>query len=266
MISKSLSTSEKRAALHEEAGPLAEFCQALYPLMVAHADDWGCMQGDAFTVKHLVDPTSPRPVSEFALALAHMHNVGLIAWYEADDKQIVSIRGFAAHQSLRGHDKDGRTRPFPAPSENISKIDVFAQKRPTPPKSALREEKRTEEKRTELNGREESNVAPLRPRAVYGPGAGAGSNPRDHLQCRPPCIRVCVSQKQHAILRERHGGTDADMDAFYADVRAQLSGPVGMRPWEFWESQFIARFGGTVDKRTAGNEAAKARFLAGGVK
>ena len=69
MISKSLSTSERFAALHESAGKLAEFCQSLYPLLLAHADDWGCQQGDPFTIKHAVFPTSPRRLPEFTTAL-----------------------------------------------------------------------------------------------------------------------------------------------------------------------------------------------------
>lgn len=104
------------------------------------------------------------------------------------------------------------------------------------------------------------------PSARTTAGVMAGTLPRDHLNCRQPCIRVCISEKQHAILRARHGGTDADMDAFYADVRAHLDGPVGQRPWQFWDDQFAAKFAGTVDRRTAGNEAAKARFVAGGAK
>lgn len=105
-------------------------------------------------------------------------------------------------------------------------------------------------------------------RALRGVGGGvmAGTLPRDHLQCRQPCIRVCVSQKQHAILRERHGGTDADLDAFYADVRERLQGPVGDTPWMFWQAQFTARFGSAtaVNPKTAGNAAAAARFVARG--
>ena len=86
--------------------------------------------------------------------------------------------------------------------------------------------------------------------------------PRDHLNCHQPCIRVCISEKQHAILRERHGGTDADMDAFYAEVRANLNGPVGQKPWDFWESQFNAKFGAPpVNSKTAGNVAAAQRWL-----
>jgi hypothetical protein len=148
IISKSLSTSQRYAALNTHAGRLAEFCQALYPLLVAHADDWGCVQGDVFTVKHLVDPTSPRKLSDFELALKHMHNVGLITWYESDGKRVVYVRGFSAHQDLKGHDRDGRKRVYPEPPENPSNFDVSAQIPPESPKSPLREEKGTEEKRS----------------------------------------------------------------------------------------------------------------------
>lgn len=153
MLSKSLSTSEKRAALHEAAGHLAEFCQAVYPLLVAHADDWGCLQGDPFTVKHLVDPSSPRKVPEFGEALRAMHNVGLITWYAADGKQFIFIRDWFNHQQLKGHDKDGRNRTFPAPPETSSKIETSAQVRPESPKPTLKEENLREEK-----GREEKTV------------------------------------------------------------------------------------------------------------
>lgn len=152
MISKSLSTSEKRAALHEVAGPLAEFCQALYPLMVAHADDWGCLQGDAFTVKHLIDPASPRSVQEFATALMHLHNAGLITWYPVENPArpvenhlVIHIRAFSAHQFLKGHDSDGRPRPFPPPPDNPKEITEVAQGRPNLPKRALTKENLTEE-------------------------------------------------------------------------------------------------------------------------
>jgi len=103
-----------------------------------------------------------------------------------------------------------------------------------------------------------------------GGGVGAGTFPRDHLHCHQPCARVCVSERQHGILRERHGGTDADLDAFYAEVRARLEPglPIGDKPWQFWDAQFSAKFGsvGSVNPRTAGNAAAAARFIARGQK
>jgi hypothetical protein len=108
-----------------------------------------------------------------------------------------------------------------------------------------------------------------------GGGAGAGSNPRDHLYCRSngsKCARICVSEKQHGILRAKFGGdertSDAALDAFYAEVRSKLdpNQPIGDTPWKFWEAQFAAKFGtvGAVNPRTAGNVAAAARFVARG--
>jgi hypothetical protein len=98
MISKSLSTSEKRAALHRAAGPLAEFSQGLYPLLIVHADDFGRLQGDLFTVQHVVDPSSPRQVNDFRVALTALDTVGLIQWYEVEGRQFVQIVDFEAHQ------------------------------------------------------------------------------------------------------------------------------------------------------------------------
>lgn len=108
-------------------------------------------------------------------------------------------------------------------------------------------------------------------RAGIGAGVMAGTLPRDHLQCRPPCERMCLSEKQHAILRGRYGGeeaaADAALDAFYREVRLGLDPgvPIGDRPWEFWDKQFAAKFGTTTALgRTAGNRAAAERFIARG--
>jgi hypothetical protein len=199
MISKSLSTSEKRAQLHQTAGKLAEFCQALYPLLIAHADDWGCLQGDVFTVKHLVDPTSPRRLADFTAALTALHNVGLITWYESDDRRFVYICGWFSHQHLRGHDKDGRKRTFPAPPENPKQITGSARMRPAAPKLALTEEKRTEEKRTELLSPDE-------------PGTSEGEDRRkdDNRSIAAFIARFCELYAKHRhgarffVKREQH--------------------------------------------------------------
>jgi hypothetical protein len=99
MLSKSLSTSEKRAALHGVAGRLAEFAQQLYPLLLAHADDYGRQHGDIFTVKHAIDPSSPRSDADFAIALKCLHNVGLIVWYEVGERKFIQITNFDQHQA-----------------------------------------------------------------------------------------------------------------------------------------------------------------------
>lgn len=137
MISKSLSTSEKYALLHRVAGKLAEFCQAMYPLLVSHSDDFGRQAGDPFTVKHAVVPTSPRKIDEVSKALAALHQVGLILWYEVDGRKCIQIVEFEKHQQGL-HKRTGSE--FPEPSGNFREI---------PSEQKGTEGKRTEENRTE---------------------------------------------------------------------------------------------------------------------
>lgn len=147
MISKSLSTSERWSALHAEAGKLAEFCQVLFTLLVTHADDHGRLEGSAFTIKHMVVPTSPRREAEVATALGILDRIGLIQWYEANGgsnppARYIQISKFGDHQSLRGH--DDRASKFPDPPART-------QNRPDPPKVPLSKEKRTKENLREGN-------------------------------------------------------------------------------------------------------------------
>jgi hypothetical protein len=137
MISKTLSTSEKRAALHEVVPNLAEFCQQLYPLLVAHADDFGRLQGDPFTVKHAIDPTSPRSIQDFEIGLKSLNDVGLLIWYQVGDRRFIQIQNFDPHQS--GLHKRSSSA-FPEPPGNSGNIAEFPS-----------EGKGTEQKRTQQN-------------------------------------------------------------------------------------------------------------------
>jgi hypothetical protein len=140
MISKSLSTSEKFAALVTGAGPLAEFCQTLFPLLVPHSDDFGRLQGDPFTVKHVCHPSSPRSLTEFADALRYLHSVDLIIWYTVEGKRYIQIQQFDPHQ--QGLHKRTRSN-FPLVPGNSGKFPEI------PGNSGPREENGREEKRTE---------------------------------------------------------------------------------------------------------------------
>ena len=140
MISKSLSTSERRAALHKLVPALAEFCQQLYPLLVAHADDFGRLSGDAFTVKHAIDPTSPRPLRDFERALLALHEVGLLICYEAAGHQLLEIANFEFHQ-LGLHKRTKSQYPGPIPGNSGKVPEIPGQ-----------------EKRTELKRREQKYV------------------------------------------------------------------------------------------------------------
>lgn len=122
MLSKSLSTSAKIARLYEVCPKLAEWCRALFPLLVAHADDHGRLPGDELTVKLQVDPIAPRKVTDFVAALHVLHEVGLITWYQVEDRKVIEIVKFFEHQDLKGHDKrPAKLPPCPSPDHLIGR-------------------------------------------------------------------------------------------------------------------------------------------------
>lgn len=98
LISKSLGSSRKFHALLGAGGKLGEFCQVLFPLLVANTDDFGRMPGDAFTVKNVVLPSSPRPERDFDKALDVIADVGLIALYNVDGSIYLQVHQFDLHQ------------------------------------------------------------------------------------------------------------------------------------------------------------------------
>ena len=149
MISSSLGSSRKFHALLGKAGKLGEFAQALFPLIVTQTDDFGRLEGDAFTIKHKVFPTSPRPEEDFIKALEAMRDVGLIHLYQVNGVSYLSICNFDDHQS--GLHKRTKSK-FPEPPGSSRKVPEI------PASRARAEEKRREheEKRTEGNGREGS--------------------------------------------------------------------------------------------------------------
>lgn len=129
MISKSLSTSERYLQLPQVAGELAEFCQAMYPLLVAHSDDFGRLPGEAQTVKLTVVPGSPRTAMQVEQALQAMHDANLIVRYDASpatpasharpaSRKVIQIVDFDDHQP--GLSKRTKSK-FPAPPGNFMK-------------------------------------------------------------------------------------------------------------------------------------------------
>jgi len=126
LISKSLGSSRKFHEVLTVGGKVGEFCQVLFPLIVANTDDFGRMAGDAFTVKNVVLPSSRRPEADFDRALNALHTVGLITRYRGPDDEIyLSVNKFDQHQPnlhkrLRSHfpEPPGDSGRFPeVPSE-----------------------------------------------------------------------------------------------------------------------------------------------------
>jgi hypothetical protein len=98
MISRSMGCSEKFASLQTTENGLADFCHALFPLLVVNADDFGRLQGDAFTVKHTCFPVSQHSVDDFESALIAMHRIGLIVRWQDRLRWFIQIVKFTQHQ------------------------------------------------------------------------------------------------------------------------------------------------------------------------
>lgn len=138
LVSRTLGSSRKFAALNKAGGDLAEFAQTLYPLLVACSDDYGRQSGDAFTVKMAVFPSSPRTESEFALAIASLASVGLMHWYDAPGGHVLEVVDFDTHQPGLSKRTKSKFPPFPGKFPGLP----------------------SEEKGIEQKGREQNNTAP----------------------------------------------------------------------------------------------------------
>jgi hypothetical protein len=97
MISKSLSTSKKYAALYGQPHGLQ--AQAMYPLIVAHSDDFGRLEGDSFTVKNSIVPASNWSETEILAILTLLDAVQLVRWYEVAGARYLQVLDFERHQS-----------------------------------------------------------------------------------------------------------------------------------------------------------------------
>lgn len=238
MISKSLSSSRKFAALNHE--PLGEFCQVLYMLLIAHSDDFGRLEGDLFTVKHLVIPSSKRDETQIQQALTALDAVKLIAWYEVDGSRYVQIIDFERHQSGLHKRTSSRFPRVPGKSRKFSGVPS--------------ELKGTEQNGTEENGRVRS-AEPKIPQKAAGRSYGVfgGSLPREHLDhaaCDDSLSR-CVPNAVHGKLANglapRHGGdrdaAKAALLAWYPAVWSSLPPDFVMGDaFKFWQSRFDAAF------------------------
>lgn len=135
LISKSLGSSRRFHALLRAGGKLGEFCQVLFPLIVANTDDFGRMPGDAFTVKNLVLPSSKRLERDFDAALDVMADVGLVARYHVDGSVYLQVEQFDEHQPNLHKRTISRFPEYPGASEDY--------------RANLIELKRTQSKRTQ---------------------------------------------------------------------------------------------------------------------
>lgn len=209
MISKSLSTSEKFASLTETAGPLAEFCQLLYPLIVAHADDFGRLQGDTFTIKHMCCPISPRTVTDFAAALAHLADAGMIICYEVDGKRYLQIANFEEHQTGLYKRTASKFPELPGTSRKVTEVP-------------------DQENLTELNLREENGT---KERAAASPRPRPVENPKENVRVITKIVHATLDEgwttftdiKEDVKLRCAHAHIAYDADVVGKAIESALA-------------------------------------------
>lgn len=195
ILAKSLSTSRRYADLHAIAGPLAEFCQSMYPLLVAHSDDFGRLSGDVFTIKHVVVPTSPRPETDLTTALTALNRAHLICWYSAKGRKWIQIQQFDEHQT--GLHKRTISAIPPPPRGKVPE---------SPGNSGSRA--RAEQNRTEQKGREQKGTEGNEQKRTEGkrtPRARA-RNRRSAAASSSPFKRS-TGPDVRAAVRTRPGGT-----------------------------------------------------------
>ena len=250
LISKSLGSSRKYHALLNHGAALGEFCQVLFPLIIANTDDFGRMSGDAFTVKNVAFPASPRAESEFDSALDIMHRVGLLTRYTFDGETYIEVRDFDAHQ-VNLH-KRTLSRYPPAPSRTLPEIPGNSGE--VPDDSRKFRETPSEFKRTESNGTEGNAHGRV---SRFSGSVLSGSLHRDHLdhaKCSPNfawCVPNSVHAKLAPRLAPRHGGDVAkakdELLAWYSAVWASLpDGTVLGDAFKFWGPRFDAAFASGV--------------------
>jgi hypothetical protein len=101
---------------------LIEFSQALYSLLLAHADDFGRQEGNIETVRFRVFPTSHRTEDEFGAALNALAQSELIEWYDANKQSVIAIRKWDSHQT--GLHKRTKSK-FPDPPSDDGGASTF---------------------------------------------------------------------------------------------------------------------------------------------
>jgi hypothetical protein len=140
LISRSLGSSRKFFELLHVGGDLGEFCQVLFPLLVANSDDWGRMSGDAFTVKNVVLPSSPRSEGDFSRALDLLADVDLVDRYQIGGRVYLQIKQFEVHQANLHKRTESRIPESPGISAkyrtnlielNLTELNLTEEKRTT---------------------------------------------------------------------------------------------------------------------------------------
>lgn len=139
MVSKSISLSK-------QVNKMSEFAQLLFTWSIAHADDFGCMNGDPEVVLATVIPLRRDRTSEdVESAITEWVQSDLVWWYAIENEAIIQFRTWDEHQT--GLNK--RTKSKYILYDEAKSCENF--------REILRNSSLTELNRTELNRKEEND-------------------------------------------------------------------------------------------------------------
>jgi hypothetical protein len=151
LLNRSLGTSKKYYRLNERAGKLADFCQALFALIIPNCDDHGRFCGDAFSIKLNVFPVSKYAEADFEEALQALHDESLISLYEVGTGRFLYVHNFRREQPGIHYVAEP---VYPEPPPEVFEREQFTGTDQISPDFSRREEKRSEKKRSRKNMRE----------------------------------------------------------------------------------------------------------------
>lgn len=138
MIHKSISTSK-------QVNGMSDFAELLFTWAIAHADDFGCLDGDPEVVMATIIPMKrSRTVDEVQLAVSEWVDAGLVWWFELNEQKVIQLIKWDKHQT--GLHKRTKSK-YPLHDEAM----VSEKFRELPRIPSLTELNRTELNRTELN-------------------------------------------------------------------------------------------------------------------
>lgn len=136
MISKTISISKKVNKLDDAAA-------LLYTWIQPHTDDFGCMDGDADSVRAIVVPRRAITEEQVEDALEQMEELELIERYTVDEENYLHVTKFEEHQTFRSDRPRRSEYPTPDMANGIPKTTKGA------PKVAKRQRKLSEVKLSE---------------------------------------------------------------------------------------------------------------------
>lgn len=142
MISKTISISKKVNKLDDVAA-------LIYTWIQPHTDDYGCMDGDADSIKAIVVPRRDYTEKQVDKALEDMVDLGLLVRYSVDGDKYIQIDKFDEHQTFRS-DRPRRSE-YPTPDQANGTPETPKGK----PKGVKRQSKLSEVKLSEVKLSEE---------------------------------------------------------------------------------------------------------------